>query len=124
MYTINKTMEFVTSSDLTAALVGAGFSEAYGGPGSPAMVAAKSFGISVVAHMASQSTSLSSAIPALDGNQKNQLIVGILNGLASYYKKEKVLRGVITGVSVDLIASELLKLTNMEDKAWIGGPAV
>ena len=41
-------MEFVTSSDLTAALVGAGFSEAYGGPGSPAMLAAKSFVIRLV----------------------------------------------------------------------------
>ena len=118
MYTINKTMEFVTSSDLTAALVGAGFSEAYGGPGSPAMLAAKSFVISVVARMASQSTSLSSAIPALD-----QLIVGILNGFSSYYKKDAVLKGIVSGVSIDLIASELLKLTNLEDKTWIGGPA-
>jgi len=47
-----------------------------------------------------------------------------LSGFASYYKKEKLLRGVLSGVSIDLLASELLSLTNTEDKAWIGGAAV
>ena len=117
-------MNFVTSSDVTAALVGAGFSEAYGGPGSPGMLAARSFVISVVARVASSSTTLTTAVPSLDGNQKNQLIIGVLNGIASYYKKEKVLKGVVSGVSIDLIASEILRLTNMEDKVWIGGAAV
>ena len=74
--------------------------------------------------MVSQSPSLSSAIPTLTGNQKNQLIVGILNGFASYYKKEKLIRGVLSGVSIDLLASELLNLANTEDKVWIGGAAV
>ena len=121
---INKAMEFITTSDLTAALVGAGWGEIYGGPGSPAMAAVKSFVISVIARMVSKSPSVTSAIPSLTGSQKNQLIVGILSGFASYYKKEKLLRGVLSGVSIDLLASELLSLTNTADKAWIGGAAV
>ena len=116
-------MNFVTSSDIAAAMVGAGFSEVYGGPGSPGMLAARSFLISVVARMVSSSTTMSGVITSLDTNQKNQLIVGLLNGAASYYKKERVLKGVMGGISIDLIAMELLKLTNMEDKVILGGPA-
>ena len=116
-------MNFVTSSDVTAALVGAGFSEAYGGPGSPGMLAARSFVISVVARMASSSTTLTTAVPSLDTSQKSQLIIGVLNGIASYYKKEKVLKGVVSGISIDLVATEVLKLLNMEDKVLVGGTA-
>jgi len=117
-------MNFVTSSDISAAIAGSGFSEVYGGPGSPGMLAARSFIISVVARMVSSSTTMSSVVTSLDTNQKDQLIVGLLNGIASYYKKERVLKGIMGGISIDLIAMELLKLTNMEDKVLIGGPAV
>ena len=115
------TMNWLTTSDIASALVGAGFGEIYGTMGSTQMLAVRSLAVSILARMMSQSTALTTAIPSLDADQKNQLIVGVLNGAISYYKKQSLLKAVFTGISIDLIGSEVLKLLKFDDKALIGG---
>ncbi len=115
------TMKWLTTSDIASALVGAGFGEVYGTMGSTQMLAVRSLAVSILARMMSQSTTLNTAIPSLDADQKNQLIVGVLSGAISYYKKQSVLKSVFTGISIDLIGSEVLKLLKFDDKSLIGG---
>ena len=115
------TMNWLTTSDIASALVGAGFGEVYGTMGSTQMLAVRSLAVSILARMMSQSTTLTTAIPSLDADQKNQLIVGVLSGVISYYKKQSLLKGVFTGISIDLIGIEVLKLLKFDDKALIGG---
>ena len=115
------TMNWLTSSDIASALVGAGFGEVYGTMGSTQMLAVRSLAVSILARMMSQSTTLTTAIPSLDADQKNQLIVGVLSGAISYYKKQSLLKSVFTGISIDLIGTEVLKLLKFDDKALIGG---
>ena len=118
------TMNWLTTSDIASALVGAGFSEVYGTMGSTQMLAVRSLAVSILARMMSQSTTLTTAIPSLNADQKNQLIVGVLSGVISYYKKQNLLKGVFTGVSIDLIGTEVLKLLKFDDKSLIGGSTV
>ena len=118
------TMNWLTTSDVASALVGAGFGEVYGTMGSTQMLAVRSLAVSILARMMSQSTTLTTAIPSLDADQKNQLIVGVLNGAISYYKKQSLLKAVFTGISIDLIGSEVLKLLKFDDKSLIGGSTV
>ena len=118
------TMNWLTTSDIASALVGAGFGEVYGTMGSTQMLAVRSLAVSILARMMSQSTTLNTAIPSLNADQKNQLIVGVLSGVISYYKKQNLLKGVFTGVSIDLIGTEVLKLLKFDDKSLIGGSTV
>ena len=119
------TMNWLTTSDVASALVGAGFGEVYGSTmGTTQMLAVRSLAVSILARMMSQSTTLTTAIPSLDADQKNQLIVGVLNGAISYYKKQSLLKAVFTGISIDLIGTEVLKLLKFDDKALIGGSTV
>jgi hypothetical protein len=113
--------QFLTSSDVAAALVGAGYSSVYQNS-TPGMFAAKSLVISIIARLASGSTFMSGETLGLDGNQKNQLLVALMNALEAYSKgnKSSVMKAVISGVSVDLLAQELLKIIRMEDKVLIG----
>jgi hypothetical protein len=91
--------------------------------GTPAMFAVKTIIISVAARLASTSNMMSGETLGLDGAQKNQLIVAVLNAIDSYArsKNQSVLKAVLSGVSIDLIGQEVLKLTKMEDKTLIGG---
>ena len=75
------TMNWLTTSDIASALVGAGFGEVYGTMGSTQMLAVRSLAVSILARMMSQSTTLTTAIPSLNADQKNQLIVGVLSGV-------------------------------------------
>jgi hypothetical protein len=116
--------QFLTSSDVSAAIVGAGFSSVYG-MGTPMMFAVKTIIISVAARLSSTSTMMSGEALGMDPSQKNQLIVAVLNAIDSYArsKNQSVLKAVLSGVSIDLIGQEVLKLTRMEDKVLIGGSA-
>ena len=117
-------MKWLTTSDIASALIGAGFGEVYGTMGSMQMLAVRSLAVSILARMMSQSTTLTTAIPSLDTDQKNQLIVGVLSGAISYYKKQSLLKGVFTGISIDLIGMEVLKILKLNDTALIGGSTV
>ena len=114
------TTNFLTSSDISAALVGAGYSSVYG-MGSPAMVAVKTLVISVVARIASSSETFGGSSTYTE--QNNQLVVAVLNAIDSYArsKNQSMIKAVLSGISIDLLGQEVLKLTKMEDKVLIGG---
>jgi hypothetical protein len=118
----NKTTVFLTTSDVSAAVVGAGFSSVYG-MSTPPMQALAALIISVVARLTSESTFMNNNLSSMNESQKNQLIVGVLSGIFGYYKSPKtnVIKSILTGISQDLIGQELLRTFNFEDKFIIGG---
>jgi hypothetical protein len=112
-------MDFVTVSDLSAAAFGALFSFAYNNSGSPARLASQGLVVSIIARMASTSTTFAEAVPSMKEGAKNQVIVAIFSACASYYRGGSLLRGVLSGVSIDLLAAETLKILQFDDKALI-----
>ena len=110
-------MDWVKTSDVSAALVGAGWSSIYN-TSTPGMLSVKAGVISVLARLLS-TTDIASKMTAMDENQKNQLLVAIANALDSYRTKGSVFKGALQGVAIDLIAQEILKTFGMEDKGLI-----
>ena len=108
----------VTTSDLFAAGVGAGFSSLYG-MGSPGTTAIKAAVISAVSRMVSESTMLPDM--SLTNDAKNQIVVAVLHALDAYSGKGNPLKSAVSGVSVDLIAMEVMKLLNFTDQSLLGG---
>ena len=108
----------VTTSDLFAGAVGAGFSSLYG-MGSPGTTAVKAAVISAVSRMVSESTMLPDM--SLTNDAKNQIVVAVLHALDAYSGKGNPLKSAVSGVSVDLIAMEVMKLLNFTDQSLLGG---
>ena len=113
---------FVTTSDISAAIVGAGFSSVYG-ISTPPMQALQALVISIIARLFSDSSMMANNMSNMTMGQKNQLIVGILSGIFGYYKNPKgsLFKSVITGVSQDLIGQEILNTFNFTDSTLLGG---
>lgn len=110
----------VMTSDISAALIGAGFANIYN-LGSPGMYAVRSALVSIFARMLTKSTALNSAMPTMTDGSKNQLFVASIGALVSYFRKGNVMKGAISQSAIDLIAVEVLKTIGMEDKSLIGG---
>jgi len=115
------TTSYLTTSDISAALVGAGFSSVYG-LSTPPMQALASLVISIVSRIASQSAVMQNNMKNMNASQKNQFIVGVLSGVYGYYRNSRtnILKSILTGVSVDLIGQEILKTFNFEDSVIVG----
>ena len=113
---------FVTTSDVSAAIVGAGFSSVYG-ISTPPMQALQALVISIIARLFSDSTMVTNNMTNMTAGQKNQLIVGVLSGILGYYKNPKgsMFKSIITGVSQDLIGQEILTTFNFTDSTLLGG---
>ena len=109
-------MDILMTSDIAAAMVGAGWSTAYN-TSTPGYAAMKALAISMVARILSTSESLKSFTGTLNTDQKNQLLVAILNAGSAYMKRENLWKTTLSGVSIDLVSQEVLKLMNFEDKA-------
>jgi hypothetical protein len=101
-------------SDITSAIVGAGFATAYNQATTPGMAAAQALVTSILARLLSDSL-LKDRFASLSTEGKNQLIVGMLGGIYSYSKKGSVFKAALTSISVDLIGAEVIKLFNMKD---------
>ena len=111
---------FLSTSDVSAAIVGAGYSYVIG-LGNPGMYAVRSLVVSMLSRMASEAEMLQS--DNFDANQKNELIVAILSAIDGYVRSrnQSVFKSILSGVSVDLIGQEILKTMRLEDKAIVGG---
>ena len=108
--------DIITVSDISSAIVGAGFGNVYGF--SMQQQAVQSFVVSVIARIASKSDALKSVMVVdLDSSQKNQLVVAILSALGAYWRKHSPMKGAFTGVAVDLVAEEAVRILGMSDKA-------
>ena len=117
------TYSFITTSDISAAIVGAGFPSVYG-LSTPPMQALQALVVSIVARLASDSSVLTSTMTTtMSTGNKNQLIVGILSGIIGYYRNPKgsMIKTVITGISMDMLGGEILQTFNFQDTVLLGG---
>lgn len=112
-------MEFLTTSDIMAGMIGCGWSSVYN-ISNPMMLGIRAIVISVIARIASQNGPLATAMPNMTADMKNQLLVAVCGGIASYYKKGNPVRGALSSVSIDLISIEVLKLMKMDDTVIVG----
>ena len=117
---MSTTTDFLTTADLAAAIVAAGWANVYG-TSNLAMNAMKAGVISAVARVLSQSTVIQ--MDSLDADKKNQILVAVLNALDAYRSKGNPVKFALTGTAIDLIGQEMLKLTGMTDKVILGGGA-
>jgi hypothetical protein len=106
-------MDLLTYSDISAALVGAGWSEVFGG--NMQMTAIKSLVVSIVARVLSKNVSLSTTLPTVTEDTKNQLVVGLSNALYAYIKKQSISKAILSGMSIDLIGAEILSMMKLQD---------
>ena len=109
----------IMTSDISAAIVGAGFGNIYN-LGSPGMYAIRSVSVSIVARMLSQSQALRGVMPTMTDGSKNQLFVATIGALVSYFRKGNVMKGAISQSAIDLIAVEVLKTIGFEDRVLLG----
>jgi hypothetical protein len=110
----------LSTSDLSSAIVGAGFASTYG-LGEPMMYGVRSLIVSMIARMISQSTAFSNAVPNMSESGKSQIIVAILGAAASYYKKSNPMKRAVSQSAIDFIGLEVLKTIGMDDTIIIGG---
>jgi hypothetical protein len=103
-------------SDLTAAATGAAFAVAYNTSSTPSMAAITALVTSVLSRLISDSL-LADRFESLSTEGKNQIIVAALSGIYSYSKKGSPVKAMLTGVSVDLIGAEILKIFKKEDSS-------
>ena len=103
--------DLISTSDIAAAAVGAGYSSVFN-LGKPGMMALQSFIISVAARMVSKQDF---NMLGMEKDQKNQLIVGALGAAVAYSKNGSVPKGAISQVSIDLMAEDIMRLLRVED---------
>ena len=109
-------MDLLTYSDITAGLSGAVFAEVIGNIGSTQSVAVRSLVVSIIARILSKNLTVTNTIPAfLNEEAKNQLSVAVLNAVYAYYKKQNVAKLVVSGMSIDLIGTEILRTLKLDD---------
>ena len=108
--------DLLTVSDISAALVGYLYADQLN-TGKPAMQASQSFIVSIIARLAARSN-MTSWMGKLDNGQKNQLIVAVLSALAGSYKGGNAVKGALTGTSIDLIAEDVIRMLNIDDRGF------
>ena len=108
-----KMVDMIKYNDIAAAAVGAAFASLYSN-GSPAMAAGSSFMTSTTARLVSD-WALKGRLNNLSDNGKNQLVVALISGLMAYYRKQNIWKQAVSGVSIDLIAEEILKMLKIDD---------
>lgn len=115
---------FLTASDLSAAIVGVIFQMSGQTQGSIGMAFVRSLVISVVARLMSQSSMVGNTM--VTESNKNELVVAVLSGIASYMRTSNgkaLFGGVISGISIDLMGVEVLRQLALPDTNLLGGGA-
>ena len=110
--------ELLKASDLGAGVAAAINTWVYGAKGA-GMEFARSTAISMVARYA---TSMVPNFGSMSQEGKNQVVVAILGAALASYEKKSPARQAITRVQADLLGSEILKLTGMNDSVifpWV-----
>ena len=52
---------------------------------------------------------------SLNNSQKNEILVGVLSAAAAKMKNKSVTKGVIMGVSIDLVAEDIIRMLGLSD---------
>jgi hypothetical protein len=108
--------DLVSVSDIAAGVVGYVYADTLN-TAKPSMQAGQSFVVSLVARIASKA-GMGSFMGKLDDGQKNQLIVAIISALACSYKGGSPLKGSLTGMSIDLLAEDLIRMFDISDMGY------
>ena len=113
-------MDILTVNDVSAGLIGYLFAMEFVHT-KPINQAIQSLIVSAVARMLSES-SWASMMNKLNTGQKNQLIVAALSAVSSSVQHRSVTKGALAGVSIDLLAEDVVKLLGMNDTSLITLP--
>ena len=117
--------DLLNMGDLSAAVVAYGFVSSMGVGGKPGMQAAQSFVVSLIARIAAKSGTVD-FMGKMDDSQKNQIVVALLSAIAGSYRGGGPLKAAITGVSIDLLSDDILRLLNQDPNSGffqMGTPA-
>ena len=109
-------MEVVTGSDVSSTLLASLFGYLENGSQKNAMKQALvSGGTSILARLAANSGMVS----AMSVDQKNQVVVAILSGIAGYINKQDIPKKMLHGVMIDVTSQELVRLFGGTDSSWL-----
>ena len=107
-------MDLLSYSDIGAAASGALFAEVFSNIGSTQEVAIRSLAVSIVARILSKNVTIAETIPVNEAS-KNQAFVSILNFVYAYFRKQNMTRIALSGMSIDLLGTEILRSLKLED---------
>jgi hypothetical protein len=65
-------------------------------------------------------SSLTNAFTSLNTGQKNELIVGVLSAVCSSVQNRSVMKGTLAGISIDLLAEDVVRILGFSDKSLLG----
>ena len=111
--------ELVKYSDILTAGVGALWANTFNNA-KPSTAALQATVVSIIARLIRQQM-LESRFTSLTASGKDQLIVGALNGLYAYSKRQSWLKAALRGISIDLISEQVLLVLSIDDKGLMGG---
>ncbi len=111
-------MNILTMNDAAAGAIGYMFAQQFALT-KPTHQAVQSLIVSSVARMLSES-SLTNAFTSLNTGQKNELIVGVLSAVCCSVQNRSVMKGAIAGMSIDLLAEDVVRLLGFSDKSLLG----
>jgi hypothetical protein len=111
-------MNILTVNDAAAGTIGYVFAQQFALT-KPTHQAIQSLIVSSVARMLSES-SLTNAFTSLNTGQKNEIIVGVLSAVCSSVQNRSVMKGTIAGMSIDLLAEDVVRLLGLSDKSLLG----
>ena len=114
-------MNLLTINDVAAGAVGYIFAKEFVHT-KPTHQAIQSLVVSSVARMLSTSQ-MASALTSLNTGQKNELIVGVLSAVCSSIQHRSVTKGALAGVSIDLLAEDVVRSIGMSDSSLISFPS-
>ena len=106
----------VMTSDLVTGAVGGGTAMVYKNAG-VGYAASRSATTAIVARLV---TSAIKNQTNLSTDVKNQLVVAAISATDAYVNKRNPVKGAVTGVSVDLIANEIMRMLGLADAVLIG----
>lgn len=102
--------------DLVASTVAIVFSKIYSTGQNPYMSAVQALVISAISRIISK-WAMDGKMTSLTQNGKNQIVVALANAGVALLTKRGVMKSIATGVSIDLIATELLVIGKFEPDA-------
>ena len=109
------TYDLLSVSDITAAVVGYVYADQLH-TRKPTVQAVQSLIVSVIARITANSGM--SAFMGSDTDIKNQIVVAVLSAIGSSYKGGGPMKGALSGVSIDLIAEDILRLLKIDDRGF------
>lgn len=110
----------VKYSDVLASGTGAFWGYTFNNTKQPGMYALQAGVISVLARLIREQV-LMDKLSSLTPSGKDELVVGVLNALYAYSMKRPVLKSMISGISIDLLAEQIMQMLSIQDQGLFAG---